>query len=244
MSPSPMSCHRPVPLLLARLLLIGAITLTGTVSGAAFEVAGNEDAASGEAAMRAALVLIEREWSRINFALPDHPAQVNAIAALVAEAGRVAARYPGHAEPLIWQALALSSQAGINGGLGAISLARQARALFEQAGRLDYRALDGAIPISLGSLYYKVPGFPLGFGDDDKARHYLGEGLSISPDGMDANYFYGDFLVQQGEYRKAAQVLTHALAAPAVSDRPVWDAGRRGEIRALLGKTQQKLAAD
>ena len=94
-----------------------------------------------------------------------------------------------------------------------------------------------------GSLYYLVPGFPLGFGDNDKARRYLEQAVAISPDGMDANFFYGDFLFRQGEYDKAKDVLAHALAIPANEDRPIWDAGRRGEIKAMLDKIDQKLAS-
>ncbi|MEA1672902.1 tetratricopeptide repeat protein [Nitrospirillum sp. BR 11163] len=194
-------------------------------------------------AMLAALVAVEREWSHISFELTDRDTRIQAMAALAEQAGQLASRYPGHAEPLIWQALALSSQAGLKGGMGALSLAREARALLEMAGRLDYHAVGGAVPTSLGSLYYKVPGFPLSFGDDDKARRYLEEGLAINPDGLDANYFYGDFLFQRGDYRKAAEVLAHGLAAPPIQDRPVWDAGRRAEIRVLLRHAQQKLAA-
>lgn len=187
---------------------------------------------------------LEQTWSHINYEVGDPQAQQTQMTRLIDAAAAVAAQNPGHAEPLVWQALALCSEAGFEGGLGALRRARQARELFEQAARLDYRALNGAIPISLGSLYAKVPGFPLGFGDDTKARRYLEEGLAINPDGLDSNYFYGDFLLELKDYGHAAVVLTHALAAPPAPDRPVWDAGRRGEVRALLARAQQKLAAN
>jgi len=48
--------------------------------------------------------------------------------------------------------------------------------------------------------------------------------------------FYGDFLAQEGDNARARQFLTRALQAPANADRPVWDAGRRAEVRALLAK--------
>jgi tetratricopeptide (TPR) repeat protein len=122
-------------------------------------------------------------------------------------------------------------------------LAKDARNLFEKAGRIDYRAVDGAVPTSLGALYYKVPGFPLSFGDNAQARRYLEDGLKISPNGLDANYFYADFLFEVGEYPRAVTVLKHALSAPPDVERPVWDAGRRAEIRTLLTQVEAKLAS-
>ena len=34
---------------------------------------------------------------------------------------------------------------------------------------------------SLGVLYYKVPGWPIGFGDKDKARDLLQKALAVNP---------------------------------------------------------------
>ena len=53
-----------------------------------------------------------------------------------------------------------------------------------------------------------------------------------------------DFLMEQGEYAKARQVLNHGLAAPVTPERPVWDAGRRSEIRTLLAKADEELAGN
>jgi len=38
-------------------------------------------------------------------------------------------------------------------------------------------------------------------------------------------------------------VLEHALTAPAVADRPVFDAGRRAEIRTLLTVAERKTSS-
>ncbi len=207
-------------------------------------VAGTPAArASDNAGMDAAIRHLEHEWARIKYRVTDEDAQLDQMEALAKEAAAITERYPDRAEPLVWNGIITSTEAGMASAFSALGLAKDARAMFEKAGKIDPRVLDGAVPSSLGSLYYLVPGFPLGFGDDDKARRYLEEGLAISPDGMDANFFYGDFLSRQGEYQKAERVLTHALAAPAHPDRPVWDAGRRGEIRALLGKIKEKLAS-
>ena len=199
--------------------------------------------AADDGGLKAALAQLEHSWSHIKFEIKDDDAQYEAYKALALEAEKVAQRYPGRAEPLIWQGIIASTEAGVAGSFSALGLAKDARHLFEMAGGIDIRALDGAVPTSLGSLYYLVPGFPLGFGDDDRARTYLEQGLAINPDGIDSNFFYGDFLFRQGEYAKAKQVLTHALATAPNPDRPVWDAGRRNEIKAVLAKVEQKLAS-
>ena len=77
--------------------------------------------------------------------------------------------------------------------------------------------------MSLGVLYYKVPGWPLGFGSTAKARASFQRALLQDPKGLDNNYFYGDFLAQEGNKASARQYLQRALQAPTNPDRPVWD---------------------
>ena len=60
-----------------------------------------------------------------------------------------------------------------------------------------FAALDGSAYTSLGTLYYKVPGFPIGFGDHKKARQLLEAALKVNPDGIDSNYFYGEYLFDE-----------------------------------------------
>lgn len=199
--------------------------------------------AAEPASMSAAVQQIAHEWAHIQYQVKGSDAQDAQMHALAAKAAALAARYADRAEPLIWDGIVTSSEAGLAGPFSALGLAKDARKMFEKAGRIDYRALDGAVPTSLGALYYRVPGFPIGFGDNDKARGYLRQGVEISPNGLDANFFYGDFLYRQGEYDRAETMLLRALKAPADPSRPVWDAGRRAEVRALLAKTKEKLAS-
>lgn len=145
-------------------------------------------------------------------------------------------QHPGNAEVLVWEAITLSTYAGEKGGLGALSLVKQAKVLLEKAEKIDANVLDGSIYTSLGSLYYQVPGWPLGFGDDDKAHDYLKKALALNPDGIDPNYFYGDFMLETGEYQKAVEAFEKALAAPSRPDRPVADADRKKEINIALAK--------
>jgi hypothetical protein len=58
----------------------------------------------------------------------------------------------------------------------------------------------------------------------------------MNPEGLDAAYFYGAFLRDKGNNVEATIVLARALESPPDPDRPVWDAGRRAEIKAILAK--------
>jgi len=195
-------------------------------------------AAAAGTALDAELHKVELNWEHVKFQEDGQPQQFDDMAAIAKQAAAIAARYPGRAEPLIWQGIATSEEAGLASMLHAMSYAKEARALLEQADSMDPSALDAGAPTCLGVLYYRVPGFPVGFGDTDKARQMLKQAVSLAPDGMDANYFYADFLMNEKDYATAEKVLRHALALPPRPDRPLWDQNRRGVMRALLAKAQ------
>ena len=176
---------------------------------------------------------LQSEWEQIKYARPATE-QEKALEALTQTAAAVRAWHPGRAEPQIWYGIIAASYAGARGGLGALSVVKQAKKALEDALALDPKALQGSAYTSLGSLYYQVPGWPLGFGDDEKARELLQQALAINPQGMDPNYFLGDLLYRKGNYDAARQALGRALKAPPRPDRPLADAGRRREIEALL----------
>nr|WP_315392948.1 hypothetical protein [uncultured Duganella sp.] len=182
---------------------------------------------------------LQQQWEQIRYKTPAG-AQEPQLERLLAEARSTAAQHPGSADLLIWQAIIESTYAGAKGGLGALSNAKGARQTLEQALAIDPEALAGSAYTSLGSLYYQVPGWPIGFGDDKKALEYLKKGLAVNPDGIDPNYFYGDYLFRKGDYAEAARALNKALQAPPRPGRKVADEGRRAEIQTLLDKIAAK----
>jgi tetratricopeptide (TPR) repeat protein len=192
------------------------------------------------AVMTADIRHLEHEWAHIAYEVRDQDEQLKEIDALAKEAAKVVARYPGRAEPLLWDGIITSSEAGMASVFDQLALAGNARTLFERAQAIDPQARNGAVLMSLGVIYYRVPGFPIGFGNNRKARYFLESALAMDPNGLDANYFYGDFLIEQGEDAKARTVLEHALDAQPNPDRPIWDKGRRAEVRALLAKLDQQ----
>ena len=180
---------------------------------------------------------LQTAWAEAMYQLGDDARQ-DAMADLAERARSEAEAHPEDAGILIWNGIILSSYAGEKGGLGALGLVKEARRSLEQALELDPGALQGSAHTSLGSLYYKVPGWPLGFGSDREARKHLNAALSLNPTGIDPNYFMGEFLFEQGEYDAARRHLETALAAPNRPGRELADQGRRDEIRALLARIE------
>lgn len=183
------------------------------------------------------VVALQHEWEVIRYQTPAGEREKR-YEALADKARRLAAAHPGRADALVWDGIVISSLAGEKGGLGALGLAKEARARYEAALLIEPTALAGSAYNSLGVLYYKVPGWPLGFGDKDKARELLQKALAINPDGIDPNFFYGEFLLETGDTAGALSHLERALNAPARPGRQVADAGRREEARALIEKAR------
>lgn len=189
-----------------------------------------------------AVAQLQREWEIIRYQAPAKQ-QAEKFEALTAKAHKVVETYPDRAEPLVWEGIIVSTLAGAKGGLAALSLAKEAKALYEQALKIKPEALDGSAYNSLAVLYYKVPGWPLGFGDKAKAKELLDQALVLSPKGIDPNYFTGEYLVETGKPADAIPYLERALAAPPRPGREVADAGRKEEARALLQKIRAQVAA-
>lgn len=187
----------------------------------------------------AGIAAIQHEWARIHYQLPKDQ-QDAAFVKLEAQADALDKAYATRAEPKIWKAIVLSTHAGVSGGLGALSKVKAARDLLIAAEKIDATALNGSIYTSLGSLYYQVPGWPIGFGDDEKAEALLKKALALNPDGIDPNYFYGDFLQRQGRSAEALTALEKAMHAPARPGREDADVGRRQEIQALIADIKAK----
>jgi len=186
-----------------------------------------------------AIADLGHRWAKVSYQTPEAGREA-AFAPLIAHAQQVAQSFPGRAEPMIWEAIILSSAAKAEGGLGALGKVKQARSLLLDAEKINPGALNGSIYNSLGSLYAKVPGWPIGFGDKKKATEYFEKALAINPDGIDPNYFYADLLADEGNYAQAADHLKRALAAPARPGREDADAGRRQEAMHLLESLRQK----
>jgi len=195
--------------------------------------------AAHAAPMDDAVVELQREWEVTRYQTPAGEREKR-FETLAAKAHQTTEAFPNRAEPLIWEGIIDSSLAGEKGGLGALGLVKQARTLYERAIQIDANALDGSAYNSLGVLYYKVPRWPVGFGDKVKAGELLQKALAVNPQGIDPNFFYGEFLAETDRRDEAIVYLERALQAPARPGRQIADTGRREEIRALLAKLKAR----
>ncbi|WP_425608926.1 tetratricopeptide repeat protein [Vibrio aestuarianus] len=166
----------------------------------------------------------------------DKEHQVYCLEKLIERNQKALDDQPERPELKVWLAINKGSLAGVNGGLGALSLVKEAKVLLEQVIEQAPETLDGSAYTSLGSLYYQVPGWPIGFGDDEMAEKMLKKALEINPDGIDSNYFYGDFLAEDGRKVDALTYLKRAQQAKARPDRPLADMGRQKEIEKRIGE--------
>lgn len=181
---------------------------------------------------------VQEEWARIKYQVAGKDAKLAAIAQLEKRTAALSAASPGKAEPKIWEAIVLATDANITKSLSGLPKVEKAKSLLEESLKIDPKAMGGAAHMTLGSLYYQVPGWPVGFGDDELAEKHLKAALAINPNGMDTNYWYGEFLRDDGRLSEARTYLEKAAAAKIRPERKVADEGRLKEIHDSLSKLE------
>lgn len=189
------------------------------------------------------LATLQHAWAKATYQTSKDQ-QEPAFKALTEQAHQLTTQHPDANEAMIWEAIVLSGYAKSMGPLhpmNALKAAEQARDLLLASIKTNPQALHGSAYTTLGSLYFRVPGWPIGFGDKKKGREYLEKALQLNPTGIDSNYFYADFLRAQGDYSQAVTYYQKALQAPARPGREDADAGRKQEIEEGLRLAQSKL---
>jgi tetratricopeptide (TPR) repeat protein len=192
--------------------------------------------------LKSELLRLARDWERVKLQVSDRDDQEKQMASLAQRAGQIAKQYENIPDPIVWVGIITSEQASLandNGSpIKALQFAKRARDLLEEVEKTSPETMDAGAPTTLGVLYDRVPGFPIGFGDKARARYYLQEAIRSAPNGLDANFFYGDFLFKLGERSEAAKILERALTLPELSNRPLWDRSLRAAIRQTLSEIQ------
>lgn len=169
--------------------------------------------AEAEASPEETIRNLNNEWQESFFATPSNH-QAEKFKALLPKIHAFKAEYPQRAEPLILEAITLLTLVSAEWSLNMLTRVNDARDLLVRSIDVNPHAMEAAAYITLGNLYFRMPGWPISFGNDDNARHYLEAAVRLYPDAVDSNYFLGDFWLNQDEFDKALPYLEKADKAP------------------------------
>lgn len=181
------------------------------------------------------LFSLKNRWENTVTDMPANQRE-STLRALASEAENLASQHPNEAEVLIWQGIVLASYARERGGLGALGTAGDARDVLERAIEIDPEGGNGSAYVTLGALYDRAPGRPLGFGNSNTAERMFQRALEIRPDGIDVNYYYAAFLKEQGNTQAAREHAERAVNGTARDSRQASDEALRQDAQALLQK--------
>ncbi|MBQ0720994.1 MAG: hypothetical protein KBT88_03415 [Gammaproteobacteria bacterium] len=201
--------------------------------------AQNNATASSADKASATIADLQKRWAVANYEL-NGKTQIKTFEQLIADVEAASHAQGGQAGIWVWSGIIKSTFAGVKGGLGALKYAKAAKKDLDRAIGIDGDALQGSAYTSLGTLYYQVPGWPIGFGDDEKAEELLTKALAINPDGIDSNYFYAQYLLGEKQFGKAEQHLLKAQNVAPRPQRPLADKGRQAEVAKLLVEARKK----
>lgn len=178
---------------------------------------------------------LKNRWEHTVTQMPANQRE-STLKSLSSEAEQLANQYPNEAEVLIWQGIVLASYARERGGLGALGTAGDARDALERAIEIDPQGGNGSAYVTLGALYDRAPGRPLGFGNSDTAERMFQRALEIRPDGIDVNYYYAAFLQEEGNTQAAREHAQRAVEGTARDSRQASDEALRQDAEKLLSQ--------
>lgn len=162
--------------------------------------------------MQESVSKIEASWADTS-ADESTSERKNIFLQLAEDISEVVIAFPSQAEPLILKSAILLTMAEDASSFVALGLVKQAKELLAKAININPEARDGSALVTMGVLYYKVPGWPIAFGDDVEAESYLLQALEVDPNGVASNYFYAEFLLEQGKDAQAVSYLNKAIDA-------------------------------
>lgn len=181
---------------------------------------------------------LQQDWAIAKFQTPKNQ-QVVELEKLITHAQALNQAHPNQPELMLWYGTILSTYASLKGGITVLPQVKKAKELLETSIALNDNLDHGFAYGVLGTLYARVPGWPLSYGDKKKAREFLEIAIQKDPNSIDANYYFGDFLVDLGAHQEARKHLEMAMNAPIRPEYQVQDKGRKAEVAIALSKLQR-----
>lgn len=186
---------------------------------------------------------IESQWANIYYS-ENSSEQNKQYTTLIESTKKLAKDNPEAMEPIIWQAIIISTNAAYQSPFKALESIKTAKKLLERSIKTDPTALDGAAQVTLGTLYYMTPGWPISFGSEEKAKSLFKTALTINPNTIDSNYFYADYLLTQGDVKTAQTYFQRAIESPTRPHQQYADTQLKKEALTALKNTKlRKLQA-
>lgn len=182
---------------------------------------------------------IESQWARIYY--DQNTSQKRAgYPMLLKKIQELSKRNPEAIEPMIWEALVIATNAEFESPFTALDSINTAKTILERTIQQNPNSLDGAAFVILGTLYYLTPGWPISFGDHDRAELLLKKGLEINPKSIDSNYFYADYLLTKNKIIEAQRYFRFAINNPSRPEQLYADEQLKKEAVIALKNTQQR----
>lgn len=182
---------------------------------------------------------IELEWAKIYYEQPTQKQQV-AYSLLLDKMQHLAKIDPNDAGVIYWTALIKASYAAHQNPVDALEAIHEVRDLLNKAIAINPKVMNGAAYVILGTLYGKVPRWPIAFGDEDIAKKMLETALEINPEGVANNYFYGEFLLDHDDIKNATNYLKKAISVPVRPEQPYPDTQLKHKAEIMLENIKAK----
>jgi tetratricopeptide (TPR) repeat protein len=182
---------------------------------------------------------IETEWASIYYRMPKQK-RGPAYGRLLDKTINLSRQHPKNAEPIIWEAIVKATNADHQDAVSALKAIHEARDLLLKAIVINPQAMSGSAYVTLGTLYYMAPKWPISFGDEATAEKMLQIALKINPNGIDSNYFYGDFLLSNNSLNEAEKYFKRAIAAPARAEQIYADNRLKEDAKLALKNTKER----
>ena len=114
---------------------------------------------------------------------------------------------------LFWKAAAIGKVAEDGGVLNALGLVRSMEELLLKVVMLDETYENAGAHRALGRIYHLLPGFPISFGNNQKALMHLRRAYELFPMDVITRAFYADLLYDEGQKKEARYHADFVLSA-------------------------------
>lgn len=171
------------------------------------------------------------EWVG-RYAAPADQGELFATA--VAYAERAVEAAPDGVNGRYWYALTIGRLGETRGILRSLSAAGEMRRELEIV--LELAPDHAGAHFALGMLYYKLPGWPLSFGDNNRALEYMTAAVELAPDNTTYRLGLAELLLDMRRRDDAIALLEAVIEMPLTPDEPVESAEDKIKAQELLAR--------